>query len=273
MKIAAFYENIYDGVQAVGLSMEDMLASLREEGMERLYISVESWKRDGHKLRGILCRQHIELEGMHGFCDFPGDPDTVAYREMIDIAADSGAEHLLFVPGMLSTGNTLRDLQSITEGMRRAVAYGQTKHLPILMEDYDGLLSPYNSIAGLDSFMRQIDGLECAFDTGNFVIFHEDELAAFDLFASRIRTLHLKDRCTAPRHEGDTPLRCADDQLVYCCAVGSGMIRMAQILEQLKQMRYPGNVIAELYCVDPKEVLRDLRQSVRWLRQQGIGNP
>ena len=271
MKIAAFYENICDGVRASGLSMEDTLASLRGEGMERLYISVDSWKRDRGALEGILRRQGIALEGMHGFCDFPADPDTAAYREMIDIAADSGAEHLLFVPGMLSTGNTLRDLRSITEGMRRAVAYGQTKGLPILMEDYDGLLSPYNSIAGLDAFMREIGGLECAFDTGNFVIFREDELAAFDLFAPRIRTLHLKDRCAAPRHPGDVPLRCADGRSVYCCAVGSGDIRMAEILDRLKRMRYPGNVIAELYCVDPAWVLEDLRQSLRWLRGQGIG--
>ena len=271
MKIAAFYENIYDGVQAAGLSMEDTLSSLRDEGMERLYISIASWKRDGQELKGILQRQHIALEGMHGFCDFPGSPDSDEYREMIDLAADSGAEHLLFVPGMLSGGNTLRDIQNITEGMKRAVAYGQTKNLPILMEDFDGLLSPYNCVAGLQYFMQQVDGLECAFDTGNFVIFHEDELAAFEMFAPRIRTLHLKDRCTAPRHAGDTPLRCADGTMAYCCTVGSGDIRMAEILERLKKMQYPGNVIAELYCVDPKEVLEDLHKSVRWLRGQGIG--
>ena len=271
MKIAAFYENICDGVQAAGLSMEDTLSALRDEGMERLYISVESWKRDGKTLQGILRRQRIPLEGMHGFCDFPGNPDSGEYRDMIDRAADSGAEHLLFVPGMLSTGNTLRDLQSITEGMRRAVDYGKSKGMPILMEDFDGLLSPYNSIAGLKYFMDQVDGLECAFDTGNFIIFHEDELAAFDLFASRIRTLHLKDRCAAPRHPGDSPLRCADGSLAYVCAVGTGDIRMAQILDRLKEMGYPGDVIAELYCVDPREVLGDLVQSIRWLREQGIG--
>ena len=272
MKIAAFYENIHDGVRAAGASMEETLASLRGEGMERLYISVESWRRDGHALQGILRRQQIELEGMHGFCDFPADPGTAAYREMIDIASDSGAGHLLFVPGMLSTGNTLRDLRSITEGMRRAAEYGQRKNLPILMEDYDGLQAPYNCIAGLQYFMQRIEGLECAFDTGNFAIFHEDELAAFELFAPRIRTLHLKDRCTAPRHAGDTPLRCADGRMAYCCAIGSGDIRMKEILERLRRMRYPGNVIAELYCVDPKEVLRDLRRSVRWLKEQGAGD-
>jgi sugar phosphate isomerase/epimerase len=251
--------------------MEAALSSLQEEGMERLYISIDSWKRDEHALKSILHRLDMELEGMHGFCDFSGNPATSQYREMIDLAADCGAKHLLFVPGMLSTGNTLRDLQSITEGMRRAVDYGKSKGMPILMEDFDGLLSPYNSIAGLQCFMNRVDGLECAFDTGNFIIFHEDELAAFDLFAPRIRTLHLKDRCTAPRHAGDSPLRCADGSLAYVCAVGSGDIRMAQILNRLKEMGYPGNVIAELYCVDPREVLGDLVQSIRWLRGQGIG--
>ena len=271
MKIAAFYENIVAGALAEGLTTENTLASLREKGMERLYISVDSWARDRQKLQPILSRQHITLEGMHGFCDFPGKPDSDEYRNMIDLAVDSGAEHLLFVPGMLSTGNTLQDLQRITEGMRRAVEYGKHKGLPILMEDFDGLLSPFNCIAGLQYFMEQVEGLECAFDTGNFIIFHEDELAAFDLFAPRIRTLHLKDRCSAPRHPGDTPLYCADGTLAYCCAVGSGDIRMTQILDKLRNMQYPGNVIVELYCVDPWEVLHDLRQSIRWLREKKIG--
>ena len=270
MKIAAFYENIFDGVKARGLRMEETLASLRAEGMERLYISVGSWKRDGHALKDMLRRQDIALEGMHGFCDFSAGVDQSGYRDMIDLAADSGAGHLLFVPGMLTGKNTLRDLENMTEGMRRAVGYGKTRALPILMEDYDGLLAPYNCIAGLEYFLREAEGLECAFDTGNFVIFREDELAAFDLFAPKIRTLHLKDRCASPRHPGDQPLRVADGSLTWCCAVGSGDIRIREILERLKRMGYPGDVIAELYCVDPKEVLDDLRRSVRWLQEQGI---
>ena len=82
-----------------------------------------------------------------------------------------------------------------------------------------GCSFPVIDIAGLQYFMQQVDGLECAFDTGNFVIFHEDELAAFELFAPRIRTLHLKDRCTAPRHAGDTPLRCADGTMAYTLTI------------------------------------------------------
>ncbi|MBR4359830.1 MAG: sugar phosphate isomerase/epimerase [Clostridia bacterium] len=266
MKIAVFYENIAAGARAEGRPMEDTLARLKDAGMDLIYLSTDSWEQDRRELRGILNRLNLGIEGMHTRIDFPQDPDTALYRGRIDMAADSGAGNLLIVPGMLSTGHTVRDLNAIVQGMRRAVAYGQKKGLPILMEDYDGLLAPYNCMAGLQYFLNAVPGLGCAFDTGNFVMFHEDELAAFDLFAPLIQTLHLKDRTAQPRHPGDDALTCADGQRVYCCAVGSGSIRMAEILRRLKARQYQGNVIVELYCCDPAFVLKDICSSIAWLR-------
>lgn len=268
VKIAAFYENIYDGAQATGRRMEDVLAELRDAGMEMLYLTPDSWKRDRNKLSRIMEKLDLSIEGMHGFCDFPAEPDTVRYREMIDLAAEAGAGNFLIVPGMFSTGNTRRDLDRILAGVREAVEYGREKGIPVLMEDYDSLLSPYNSIVGLQYFMDSVEGLECAFDTGNFAVFHEDELEAFDLFAERIRTVHLKDRSLSRRHEGDTPFVCADGKPVYACLIGSGYIRIGEILKRLKQRDYRGNVIAELYACDVKYVLRDVVESIRWLKEQ-----
>ena len=51
MKIAVFYENIHDGVQASGRRMEDVLTELRDAGMELLYMTPDSWKRDRKELR------------------------------------------------------------------------------------------------------------------------------------------------------------------------------------------------------------------------------
>ena len=45
VKIAVFYENIYDGVRAAGRRMEDALAELRDAGMELLYLSPDSGKK------------------------------------------------------------------------------------------------------------------------------------------------------------------------------------------------------------------------------------
>lgn len=268
MKIAAFYENIYDGVRATGRRMEDVLAELRDAGMEMLYLSPDSWKRDRKELSGIMEKLDLRIEGMFGSCGFPNDPGTTAYKEMLDLAAEAGAGNFLIIPGMLTGGNTQRDLERMVTGVRKTVEYGRSRGVPVLMEDFDGLLSPYNCIAGLRYFLDSVEGLECAFDTGNFAAFREDELEAFELFADRIRTVHLKDRSTDRRHEGDTPFVCADGKPVYACTVGSGYIRIGEILKRLKQRNYNGNVIAELYACDPEYVLRDAADSVRWLKEQ-----
>ncbi len=268
MKIAVFYENIYDAVQADGLKMYETLARLSEAGMELLYLTPDSWKRDRNVISGAMEKLGLEIEGMFGFCDFPGNPDPQRCREMIDLAAEAGAGNFLIIPGLYSTGNTQRDLDHMVQGARYAVEYGREKNLPVLMEDYDGISAPYNSIAGLQYFMQSVEGLGCAFDTGNFAIFHEDELEAFDLFADKIRTVHLKDRTRERRHDGDTPFCCADGKPVYACRIGSGYIRIAEILRRLKNRGYSGNVIAELYACDPEYILEDAVQSNAWIKEQ-----
>lgn len=268
MKTAIFYENIYEGAQASGRRVGDVLAELHDIGLEMLYMTPDSWKRDRRTLSGIMEKLDLGIEGMHGFCDFPADPETLRCQEMIDLAAEAGAGNFLVIPGMYTGGNTRRDLEQMVNGVRKAVEYGRKKDIPVLMEDFDGMQSPYNCIAGLQYFMDCVDGLECAFDTGNFAAFHEDELEAFELFADRIRTVHLKDRRPARRRRGDIPFVCADGKPVYACRIGGGDIRIAEILKRLKQRNYSGNVIVELYACDRRHVLRDAAESVRWVREQ-----
>lgn len=271
MKIAVFYDNISDGVLTARRSLEDVLAQFKSEGMDKLYVSIDSWKRDGHVLAGMMTRLNIGLEGMYCHCDFLNQPASSAYRAMISLAADCGADHLLLVPQIPSAGNTPQELEIIVDGMARAVVYGREKGVHILMENCDSLLVPNNCIAGLQHFMQQIDGLECAFDTGNFITYHEDEMAALELFMPRIYTMHLKDRCPSSRHLGDIPRLCADGQKMFCCPIGSGLIHIKQILAFLKERQYPGDVIVELFYCDQEYLLEDISTSIRWLRSQGIG--
>ncbi len=268
MKIAVFYENIYDGAKAQGLPMDKILLELRDAGMQMIYLSADSWRRDRDWLKPLLQKLELGVEGMHAFCDFAGEPDSPKYRELIDLAIECGAGNLLFVPGMLTGKNTRRDFENIAKGLRRAVAYGKERELPILMEDFDGLRAPYNSILSLGWFLDNIEGLGCAFDTGNFVMFHEDEMEASELFRPKIVTLHLKDRSHTRRHPDDHPYTCADGAQEFTCAVGSGYIRMTEILKRLKEDGYQGNVIAELYGCDHKYILEDIRSSLKYLTAQ-----
>ena len=266
MKIAAFYENIHDGVRATGQRMENVLTELHDAGMELLYLSPDAWKRDRKELSRIMERLDLLVEGMFGSCDFPNDPETIQYQEMLDLAAEADAGNFLIIPGMLTGGNTQRDLERMVTGTRKAVEYGGKKNVPVLMEDFDGLLSPYNCIAGLQYFMNSVEGLGCAFDTGNFAAFREDELEAFELFADRIRTVHLKDRAAERPHPGGYANVCADLKPAYSCALGSGSVRIREILWRLKERAYAGNVIVELYGDDPEYMLDDIVSSIRWVK-------
>jgi sugar phosphate isomerase/epimerase len=66
--------------------------------------------------------------------------------------------------------------------------------IAVSMEDFDGLEAPYCTIAGLNDFLTDVPGLACSFDTGNFIMYQENELEAFQLFRDKICTVHLKDR-------------------------------------------------------------------------------
>lgn len=268
MNISVFYENLYEGALVSGLPVEEILLQLRNAGMDSIYLTADSWKRDREWLRESLKKLNLRVGGMHAFCDFPSDPETLRYREITDLAVESGADNLLLIPGMLTTGNTIRDLGCMLEGMKRTAEYGRSVGMPVLMEDFDGLQSPYNCIAGLKYFLDSVEGLGCAFDTGNFVAFHEDELAAFEVFADRIQAVHLKDRSLAPQHKGNTPFVCADGKKAYACSVGSGYIRIPEILQKLRTGNYRGNLIVELYACDPRFFMEDALDSLQWLREQ-----
>ena len=265
MRIAAFYENLAEGCAASGVSPEKALKDLQKDGLSLLYLSPESWEKDGERLRPLLEETGIGIEGLHAVCDFTKDPDSSRYREVIDLAASLHAGNVLLIPGFLTSGNTLGAIRAMTEGMRRAARFGEEKGIPVLMEDYDGLLAPFNSIAGLGYFLREIPSLGCAFDTGNFCMFHEDELLAFGEFADRIRTVHLKDRSRTPFFPGDGFKVASDLEKVYPAPVGYGYIRIAEILDRLRKRGYPGNVIVEHYDVDPREMLGAISLSVRWV--------
>ena len=122
-------------------------------------------------------------------------------------------------------------------------------------------------IGGLKEFMDDIPGLSCSFDTGNFIMEHEDELEAFTLFKDKLCTLHLKDRSKTPPYEDARGKLCRDGSLEYVAAVGSGYIRIPKILTQLKKMNYSGNIIVELYEYSHSHMLEGIRDSVKWTKK------
>lgn len=271
MKIAAFYENIKLGAEAARVSLRDALLELKHAGMDMIYISWEEYRKDPDGLSSLFREAQLQVEGLHQWVDFAHDPDTEIYKCVIGDAKALGAGNVLFVPGFVFPGEEEKAeeiLENMITAMGRAAAYGKEVGIKVCMEDFDGITAPYNSIAGLKLFLDQIPELHVCFDTGNFIMYHEDELEAFGQFRSRICAMHLKDRSKTPHFPKDQPKLCADGTPEYPCPVGAGYIRMEEILRQLKAQQYPGNLIVELYDCDPEHILAGIRQSVSWVRQR-----
>lgn len=269
MKIAAFYENIVYGAEKNKALLEDVLDELKAEGLEMIYISWDSLKGREEELMGLFREKGLAVEGMHQHFDFGRHPEDESYKEYIDLALKVGADNCLIVPGLISEEdeeNRDEMIENMVGVVKKAVEYGKERGILVCMEDYDSMESPYNSVEGLSCFFEKVPELKCAFDTGNFVCYKEDEEAAFLKFADKICTVHLKDRSRQAYMKGDTGCICQDGSSAWSTPIGSGYIHIKEILDGLKKRNYKGNVIVELYGYE--DVLAGLKKSIRWVRGQ-----
>jgi len=268
VKIAAFYENIVDGACASHISLHEAMAELKKQGMELLYISIFSLREKENQIVSLLKDLELGLEGIYGFYDFAHFPEDDSWKEIIDSAKRLGASNVLIVPGMIPKEEQNRKdilIHNMKTAMTRAVHYGQELEIAVSMEDFDGMEAPYCTITGLDGFLKDIPGLTCSFDTGNFIMYQEDELEAFRLFRDKICTVHLKDRRKEAKYTDDRAKICADGSLSYAAETGKGYIQIKEILDLLKEQNYPGNVIVELYDYSPKHMLEGISESISWV--------
>lgn len=269
MKIAAFYENIAYGAEKERISIEDALDELKAKGLQMIYISWDSLKEKEKELMRLFKEKDLAVEGLHQHFDFGRHPQDESYKEYIETALRVGASNCLIVPGLLAKEDGVnRDeaIENMAEAVKKAAAYGKERGIFVCMEDYDSMDSPYNCIEGLSYFLEHIPDLKCAFDTGNFVCYKEDEEAAFRKFADKICTVHLKDRSRSAAMEGDGGCLCFDGSSAFTAPVGSGYIHIKEILDGLKKRNYEGNVIVELYGYE--DVLEGLKKSIAWVRGQ-----
>lgn len=265
------------------------MAQLKREGMEKVYISYETLRNDKEKsVLKMLQELELGVEGGYGFFYFDHFPMDDSYKNMIDLAVKVKAQNVLFVPGFITEEDIAREKQikqNMWTGLKRAVQYGKKQGVAVSIEDFDGLTAPYCRVSGVAEFLENVPGLKLSFDTGNFVMFHDDELKAFEIFKEKICTVHLKDRCyerevtyvenslcgkdkSGDKYIIEYPVVvCADGERVCSVPVGDGFIHIKEIMSRLKKLGYDGGFIAELYGY-PAEIMSDgIRKSVKWIKE------
>lgn len=256
MPIAAFYENIRTGALEKGISMTEAASRLRESGMDGIYICLDSVREYPDEIEEVIRTTGVCVTGLHAWIDFGRNPE--GYQELVDAAVRLKTDHVLIVP---TCEGEEEPLPILLCGMRKAVLYGKDRGIRVFMEDLDQKDSLYNSLGGLQMFLSGVPGLFCCFDTGNFIMHQEDELEAAKLLRDFIFAMHLKDRTIVPENPDDIGKKILDGTLRYPVPVGSGYIKIREILNLV----YDVPVIVELYDYSPSQMLEGIRRSVEWV--------
>ena len=269
MKVSAFLENIRTGAQSANLPLEKALSRIQAAGLETVYVGRDSIAELGQPLFEMLKKLGLPVEGLHGWFNFADHPEGEDWKGFLDTASQVGAGHVLFVPGLVDTDDLEArriKMENMVKVLRQAVAYGRERGIAVTMENLDQITAPYCSVAGLSWFFSQVEGLQCCYDTGNFIIHRENELTALEGFLDNLAAIHVKDRSQVKLHAKDDHCQCADGGIMYPAPVGYGCMQISGILDKLKEVGYTGSLIAELYGYDPDFMLEGMEESVAWLK-------
>ena len=268
MRIAAFYENLVTAAQEEGITVPEALDCAAEAGLEAIYCSGDSLLADPEGLLALFREKGLAVEGFHHHFDFGLRPEDRTYETLIDWALRCGARNVMVVPGRITpeqAGEREELLRRMLRGTADAVACGQARGMDVCIEDYDHLDSPTNCLAGVERFLTEIPGLRYAFDSGNFVCYHEDPLEALRRWKDRVCLMHVKDRWPIS-DEAEDGVRCADGRYAHTSPVGDGVMPIPEALRTLREAGFDGGLVIELYGL--RGVLPALKRSIAWLRGQ-----
>ena len=250
MTIGVYYEHILAAARQRGEALPKLCAAVRAFGYEAVAPQAAHLLRD-EALLPMLSREGLRAEGIYERFSFDGTAEEEKRTEQVTAVCErAGARYLLAVLPMLrekeadrSSAEYARRREALAQGLERLCAQAQRRGITVLLEPFDAPLSPTAYSKELLWYFRRIDGLFCAFDTGNPVVCGEDAEKILPALLPYIRIVHAKDRtfCANGMNGKKTPSGAA----VYPAAAGQGDLPLFEILKTLRQSGFDGPVFAE----------------------------
>lgn len=264
MKLSVFYNHILQAATQSGKTLDEVVKMAADCGIGGVDTHVELIDRDP-EMMPRLNKYGIILNCPYEFFNWNSVEygDMTRLHHLVDSAAKYGANKVLVVPGFLegevserlndildrteitadgylspefdSFMRECEDMVKIADMMRRAVAYGKERGVTIMVEDFDNMSSPVARTLTIMWFLKNVDGLKFAFDSGNFASADEDSFLAAELLKDYINHVHLKDRGEQEGFEGKKHSRG-----LATVAVGSGYLPICEMVEWVRGIGYDG---------------------------------
>lgn len=269
MKVSVFYEHILEAADQSSMTVLEVCKNISSCGIMGIEIENVRLKENEEEIMKITRQTDMEISCIYGFYDFSHQEDIKNGFEIVDLAKKVNAKKVMLIPGFVKGIELLpfiykRKMNKMVSALIAVCNYAKINNITVVLEDFDDKIAPYCNAKGLKYFIDHVDGLKCAFDTGNFLYSEEDSLEVLPMFIDQIAHVHCKDR-TFDKKEGEIPKETIKGRQMYSCAVGSGCIKMKEIIEKVIRSGYDDYFAIEHF--GSLTQLNDMIKSVEWLQQ------
>lgn len=269
MKISVFYEHILEAAQQTSKSILEVCRLAVSYGISGVEIENTRLLNKEENAASILKQANLEVSCIYGFFDFSHESDIRDGLQMVDLAKEVNAKKIMLIPGFVKGIEKLpfiynRKLDKMVSALNTVSEYAKENGIMLVLEDFDDKIAPYCNAKGLKYFLDHVKGIACAFDTGNFLYSEEDSYEVLPMFIHKIGHVHCKDR-SLKKKEGENYKKTVKGREMYSCAVGSGCIKMKEIVEEILKSGYDDYFAIEHFgslCQ-----LEDMEKSAKWLQE------
>lgn len=259
-----FYDHILEAIkQNPQMSTDkvlDLVHSFGYSGLECDYDTIA-----GHpELKEIFNRHNLSVASIYCRFNFPDSP-FISFipriHGLLKTAKFYNVQNILIIPGYTKspvkadnnspdsfTEFQCNESKKMIAALQHITKAASTKNINITLEDYDDEAAPYSTDKGLLFFLKNVPGLKVTFDTGNFAYSLVDETEAFEKLKFHITHVHLKDRSidsSRKNKQNDNAKPDLSGNIMYPCEVGSGYIKISEIVKKLLDMGYEGSFSIE----------------------------
>lgn len=267
MKISVFYEHIAEASIQENKSVEKICETVSSYGIEGVEIENTRLIQDKDTVLNALSKANLSISCMYGFFDFAHTGSIQDGIDMVNMADELKIKKIMLIPGFLKKYEFLpfiykKKVDKMVNILKNVCDYAKKKNIMVVLEDFDGKEAPFATSKQLLYFLKHIPDLYCAFDTGNFLYSEEDSYDVLPLFINRIGHVHCKDR-SFTKKDGEIPKTTIKGRDMYSCAVGSGCIKIKEIVEKILETAYDDYFAIEHF--GSLNQLDDMKKSAKFL--------
>lgn len=269
MKFSVFYDHIVEAAKQEKRTVESVCKEVSTYDISGVEIENTRLMNEREEVLSVLEAADMEISCMYGFFDFAHTSTISDGLDMVNLADELKIKKIMLIPGPLTRREFYpfiyqKKVKKMTDIMSEICKYAKSKNIMVVLEDFDHKDYPYATSKQLLHFLKSVPDLYCTFDTGNFLYSEEDSFKVLPLFLDKIRHVHCKDR-TFQVKEGEVPKATVKGRNMYSSPVGSGCIKMKEILDIIIENGYDDYLAIEHF--DSLCQLQDIKTSVKWLEE------